>query len=100
MAGGAARFLHIRGGSLGWGLPAAVGIALAERVSGRNRPVVAVIGDGSMQYSIASIANGYDCHAVTAQTEDDIHLALADAFGRRGPTVLVVPVTTKVPPLL
>ena len=36
---------------LGYGLPAAVGIALAERHSGRNRPVVAVIGDGSFQYA-------------------------------------------------
>ena len=38
-------------GGLGYGLPAAVGIALAERHSGRNRPVVAVIGDGSFQYA-------------------------------------------------
>jgi benzoylformate decarboxylase len=42
-------------GGLGWNLPAAVGIALAERESGRNRPVVAVIGDGSFQYSVQSI---------------------------------------------
>jgi benzoylformate decarboxylase len=28
-----------------------VGIALAERDSGRNRPVVMVAGDGSFQYS-------------------------------------------------
>ena len=33
------------------GLPAAVGIALAERHSGRGRPVVAIIGDGSFQYA-------------------------------------------------
>src|SRR4051794_3424141 len=42
-------------GGLGWNLPAAVGIALAERASGRNRPVVAIIGDGSFQYSVQSI---------------------------------------------
>src|SRR3954452_2070847 len=42
-------------GGLGWNLPAAVGIALAERESGRNRPVVAIIGDGSFQYSVQSI---------------------------------------------
>jgi benzoylformate decarboxylase len=42
-------------GGLGWNLPAAVGIALAERDSGRNRPVVAVIGDGSFEYSVQSI---------------------------------------------
>ncbi|MBV8291719.1 MAG: benzoylformate decarboxylase, partial [Mycobacterium sp.] len=40
---------------MGWDLPAAVGIALAERESGRNRPVIAVIGDGSFQYSVQSI---------------------------------------------
>ena len=38
-------------GGLGYGLPAAVGIALGERHTGRMRPVVAVIGDGSFQYS-------------------------------------------------
>jgi hypothetical protein len=32
-----------------------VGIALAERETGRNRPVVAIIGDGSFQYSVQSI---------------------------------------------
>ena len=42
-------------GGLGWNLPAAVGIALAERDSARNRPVVAVIGDGSFQYAVQSI---------------------------------------------
>lgn len=42
-------------GGLGYGLPAAVGVALAERQSGRNRPVIAVIGDGAMQYSIQAL---------------------------------------------
>jgi benzoylformate decarboxylase len=41
--------------ALGWGLSASVGIALAERDSGRNRPVIAVMGDGSTQYSIQSL---------------------------------------------
>jgi benzoylformate decarboxylase len=48
-------FYTFASGILGWNLPAAVGIALAERDSGRNRPVVAVIGDGSLQYSIQSL---------------------------------------------
>jgi benzoylformate decarboxylase len=39
-------------GGLGWGSPAAVGIALAEKKLGTGRPVVAVIGDGALQYSI------------------------------------------------
>jgi benzoylformate decarboxylase len=42
-------------GGLGWNLPAAVGIALGERDSGRHRPVLAIIGDGSFQYSVQSI---------------------------------------------
>ncbi len=40
-----------RGGGIGWGLPAAVGIQLALP----NRPVVAVIGDGSAMYSIQAL---------------------------------------------
>ena len=42
-------------GGLGYALPAAVGMALAERQLGRRRPVVAVIGDGSFQYSIQGL---------------------------------------------
>jgi benzoylformate decarboxylase len=39
-------------GGLGFGLPAAVGVAMANR----DRPVLAAIGDGSMQYSIQALA--------------------------------------------
>jgi len=35
----------------GWGAPAAIGIALAQKKTGRGRPVVAFIKDGSLQYS-------------------------------------------------
>jgi len=48
-------FYTFASGSLGWNLPASVGVALAERDSGRNRPVLALIGDGSFQYSIQAI---------------------------------------------
>ena len=48
-------FYTFASGGLGWDLPASVGIALAERRTGRNRPVVAIIGDGSFQYSVQSI---------------------------------------------
>ena len=48
-------FYTFASGILGWNLPATVGIALAERDSGRNRPVIAIIGDGSFQYSVQSI---------------------------------------------
>jgi benzoylformate decarboxylase len=44
-------FYAFASGALGWGTPASVGIALGERDTGRNRPIVAMIGDGSLQYS-------------------------------------------------
>ncbi len=50
-------FYTFASGGLGWALPASVGIALAERDTGRNRPVIAIIGDGSFQYSLQSIWN-------------------------------------------
>ncbi len=42
-------------GALGWGSPAAVGVALAEKKAGTDRPVVAVIGDGAFQYSVQDV---------------------------------------------
>ncbi len=42
-------------GGLGWGSPAAVGVAIAEKRMGTGRPVVAVIGDGSFQYSVQNL---------------------------------------------
>jgi benzoylformate decarboxylase len=42
-------------GGLGWNTPAAVGIAIAQKKSGSGRPVIAVIGDGSLQYSVQSL---------------------------------------------
>lgn len=48
-------FFTFASGSLGWNLPAAVGISLAERSTGQNRPVVLVIGDGSLQYSVQAL---------------------------------------------
>lgn len=48
-------FYTFASGGLGWDMPAAVGLALAERDSGRNRPVVVLMGDGSFQYSVQSL---------------------------------------------
>ncbi len=42
-------------GGLGWNAPAAVGIAIAQKKAGSGRPVIAVIGDGSLQYSVQSL---------------------------------------------
>jgi len=38
-------------GGLGWGLPAAIGVQLADP----GRPVIALIGDGAMQYTPAAL---------------------------------------------
>ncbi|MFT4680693.1 MAG: acetolactate synthase-1/2/3 large subunit [Granulosicoccus sp.] len=43
--------LTLTGGAIGQGLPVAVGAAIA----GRNRPVLALIGDGSAMYTIQSL---------------------------------------------
>jgi len=42
-------------GGLGWGSPAAVGVALAQKKAGTGRPVVTLIGDGALQYSIQDL---------------------------------------------
>jgi benzoylformate decarboxylase len=42
-------------GGLGWNTPAAVGIAIAQKKSRSGRLVIAVIGDGSLQYSVQSL---------------------------------------------
>jgi benzoylformate decarboxylase len=44
-------FFGMRGGGIGWGLPAAVGAKLALP----HRPVVALIGDGSAMYTIQGL---------------------------------------------
>ena len=48
-------FFTMASGGLGFGLPGSVGIALGERTSRRERPVISVIGDGSFQYSVQSL---------------------------------------------
>ena len=141
-------FYTFASGGLGWDLPAAVGIALAERDSGRNRPVTAVIGDGSFQYSvqsiwtaarlrlpmlivvmqnqeyailksfavleqapgvpgldvpgldIVSIARGYGCDAARVTDLDALKQAAAAAWTKQVPTVLEIPISPQVPPLI
>jgi benzoylformate decarboxylase len=44
-------------GGLGHNAPSSVGVALAQRKLGTNRPVITVIGDGSLQYSVQSLAS-------------------------------------------
>jgi benzoylformate decarboxylase len=42
-------------GVLGYGLPAAVGIALAQRDQRSNRKVICIVGDGAAQYVIQGL---------------------------------------------
>ena len=44
-------FQRTRGGSIGWGMPGALGVKLASP----DRPVVAVVGDGCAMWSIQSL---------------------------------------------
>lgn len=49
-------FFTFASGSLGWGLPASIGIALAEQdKKEEGRPVVAIIGDGALQYVVQGL---------------------------------------------
>ncbi|MER8087328.1 benzoylformate decarboxylase [Streptomyces sp. NPDC058316] len=48
-------FFATASGGIGWGTPAAVGVALADRNRGVSRPVIGLIGDGSFQYSVQAI---------------------------------------------
>jgi benzoylformate decarboxylase len=44
-------YYGLRGGGIGWGIPAAIGIKLALP----HRPVVALVGDGSAMYTIQAL---------------------------------------------
>jgi len=50
-----ASFFATASGGIGYGLPAAVGLALGDRARGVRRTVLATIGDGSCQYSVQAL---------------------------------------------
>jgi benzoylformate decarboxylase len=131
-------FYATASGGIGWGVPAAVGVALGDRDRGVKRTVVATIGDGSFQYSvqaiwtaaqqdlpivfvvmrneeysilkafallekapgvpgmdlpgldIVSIATGFGCRAVHADTTERLAEQFTTALTAHGPTVIVV----------
>ncbi len=141
-------FFKFASGVLGFALPAAVGIALAERDTGRNRPVTAFIGDGAYQYAqqsvwsaaqlhlpllivvfrngeycvlksfalleetpgvpgldipdidIVSLAKGYGADAVRLDNLDAIKKVATEAWSKLKPTLIEIPISPKVPPLL
>lgn len=48
-------FFAMSSGVLGYGLPAAVGVALAERDEGSHRKVICIVGDGAANYVIQAL---------------------------------------------
>jgi len=48
-------FFSMSSGVLGYGLPAAVGVALAERDEGTDRKVIDIVGDGAANYVIQAL---------------------------------------------
>ena len=48
-------FFATASGGIDWGVPAAVGVALADRDRGVSRAVIGLIGDGSSQYSVQAL---------------------------------------------
>jgi benzoylformate decarboxylase len=50
-------FFAASSGVLGYGLPAAVGVALAEKLAGSKRKVVSLQGDGATQYVVQAFWN-------------------------------------------
>jgi acetolactate synthase-1/2/3 large subunit len=42
-------------GTIGWALPAALGAKLAAQEDGTNRPVIAIVGDGGLQFSMQEL---------------------------------------------
>lgn len=142
-----AYFTYASGG-LGHNAPSSVGVALAQSALGTNRPVIVLIGDGSLQYSvqslspaaqhklkmiyivpcngeyailkefavlektpnvpsldlpfldIVSLAKGYGCTAVKAETKKEIQSAFKQALSTEGPTVIAIPIKREVKSLL
>ena len=78
--GRAGSFYFTASGGLGFGLPAAIGVALADP----SRRVVAAIGDGSMQYAIQALASAATLGArVTVLVLDNREYAILKWFAER-----------------
>lgn len=53
-------------GTLGYAAPAAIGAALGSAAGGTPRPVVAILGDGGFQFTLAELGSAADCRADVA----------------------------------
>ncbi|WP_199522240.1 benzoylformate decarboxylase [Geodermatophilus marinus] len=81
---GARRFFFPAAGGLGFGLPAAVGVALADP----SRPVVAVLGDGAFQYGVQGLwtAAQLDLPVTFVVLANGVYGALSGFVGQLGVT--------------
>jgi benzoylformate decarboxylase len=143
-----ASYFTYASGGLGHNAPSSVGVALAQKQLGTGRPVIVLIGDGSLQYSvqalasaaqhklkmiyvvpcngeyailkefavlektpnvpsldlpfldIVSLAKGYGCAAVKAETKEQIQEAFLKALATDGPTVITIPIKQELKPLI
>jgi benzoylformate decarboxylase len=100
-------FYTFASGILGWNLPAAVGIALAERDEYCILKSFAVLeetpgvpGLDIPGLDIVSIAKGYGCEAARLDDLEEIKKAAVEAWSNSKPTVLEVPIFRQVPPLI
>jgi benzoylformate decarboxylase len=87
-----ASYFTAAGGGLGFGLPAAVGAQIAQP----DRPVVAVIGDGSLQYAVSGLwsAVAYDVPLTVLVLRNEEYAILkwfAEFEGEQGAPGLDVP---------
>jgi benzoylformate decarboxylase len=75
-------FYACRSGGLGWGMPFALGVQLAEP----TRPVLCVVGDGAAQYSIQSLysATKYRLPVVFAVLNNGQYRVLVESLRRAG----------------
>ena len=80
-------FFTMASGGLGFGLPGSIGVAMGERDTGRHRPVLSVIGDGSFQYSIQSLATAaHEKTRVTVVVPCNGEYAILKAFAKEEDT--------------
>lgn len=141
-------FYTFASGQLGWNMPAAIGLALHEQISGRYRPVIVFVGDGAFNYApqciytgvrhhthvifvvlqnheyailkefaieqklqnipglelpgiaIAAIGSAYGAHASVAITAIELEAAFKEAVCYQGVSVLQVPISSELHPLI
>jgi benzoylformate decarboxylase len=75
-------YYFVRSGNLGWGMPAAVGVALAKP----DRKVISFIGDGAAMYSPQAIwssrrTGAHVCYIVFNNKKYDILMRVAKNLG-------------------